>query len=493
VVIASVNDPAWTAAVALAAGRGQPLGWLDAPFDRPNQVLDGKEMSRLQAAVDALVADAGYPHAALGDAIDAITLCRAVGGRVDLAAPGTKSEIRAVSDVIGRAGFGQRYAFTGWIFGDAIRSAYVAMCSLFLPRHRFLLINTYPAEGSWQAYDVDIATTRLSVRGFEAEALRGARAGRRAWGQMLPGGIAHDVLAMNSKGNATFFDLSDGRASSGDVPVLNEPAAVHFIHSWSMRTPENAATVAGRWIEHGAYAYVGSTDEPTLSAFLPPAALVERWTAGVPFLVAARRWDDSPAWKVNTYGDPLMRCGPPAAAVPARLTWPVEHGRELRAHVTALMREADTADGGASFAEAIETLALLGEDAIAVRMWQLARERGHAAAGAIVLGPLFRLQRTDEFITAWQETPDPDELATDMLWHLMTPRLPSLGERELLVLESAIRDSQPDADLERLAPRLAATLGPAHARNVVQRELDRAHRPGTRKALRRVLKDLDRR
>jgi hypothetical protein len=29
VVITSVNDPAWTAAVALAAGRGQPLAWLD--------------------------------------------------------------------------------------------------------------------------------------------------------------------------------------------------------------------------------------------------------------------------------------------------------------------------------------------------------------------------------------------------------------------------------------------------------------------------------
>jgi hypothetical protein len=436
VVIASVHDPAWTAAVALAAGRGQPIGWLDERYGRPNQALDPDVLLRLQAAVDRLVAGTGHPHAALGDAIEAITLCRAVGGRVDLAAPGAKPEIRAVTDVIGRAGDGRRYAFTGWIFGDRTRCAYAAMCSLFLERTRFLLINTYPAEGSWQAYDIDVAATRLSVRGGEVEARRGDRASRRAWVQMLPGGMRNDVVVMNSKGNANFFALSDGPVFCGDVPVLNEPAAIHLIHSWSMRSPENPATVAGRWLAHGAYAYVGSTDEPTLAAFMAPVILVDRWTAGVPFLAAARRWDDSPPWKINTFGDPLMLCRPPVAAAPQRLTWPVEYGHDLKARVTTLMRQADTAGSDAAFAEAIGTLALLGEDEIAVRMWQLADKRGHAAAAARpALGALFRLGRADEFIRAWQETVDRDPLATDMLWHLLTPRLQTAGDHELLLLE----------------------------------------------------------
>src|SRR5690606_17791412 len=36
VVVASLNDPAWTAAAALAAGRGQPLIWIDNAFGRPD-------------------------------------------------------------------------------------------------------------------------------------------------------------------------------------------------------------------------------------------------------------------------------------------------------------------------------------------------------------------------------------------------------------------------------------------------------------------------
>jgi len=489
VVITTVRDPAWTAGVALAAGRGQPIGWLDEPFGRPNQTLEPDELSRLQGAVDGLVADTGYPHAALGDALDAITLCRSIGARVDLAAPGTKPEIRAVTDVLGRAGFGPRYAFTGWIFGDHTRCAYVAMCSLFLPRDHYLLVNTYPADGAWQAYDIDDAATTLSGRGYEVETRRGERAGVQAWWGMLPGGIGDDVVAMNSKGNVNFFDLSNGRVFSGDVPMLNVPAAIHLIHSWSMRAPDNPATVAGRWLQHGAYAFVGSVDEPTLSAFLPPRVLAGRWASGVPWLIGARRWDDSPAWKVNTFGDPLMLSRPPGAAAQPRLVPAVEDGQDLKTQVMTRMRQADTADSGAEFAGAIGTLALLGEDVIAVRMWQLAVERGHAGTASWrALGPLFRLRRTDEFIRAWEETDQRDPLTTDMLWHLMSPRLRTAGQQELLMLAAAIRPGQPAEDLERLAPYLSAALGAARTHDIIQREIDRAQRPGTRKKLQQLLR-----
>jgi hypothetical protein len=489
VVITTVRDPAWTAGVALAAGRGQPFGWLDEPFGRPNQTLEPDELARLQNAVDGLVAGTGYPHAALGDAIDAITLCRSVGGRVDLAAPGAEPETRAVTDVLGRTGSGPRYAFTGWIFGDRTRCAYVAMCSLFLPRDHYLLVNTYPAEGAWQAYDIDDAATTLSARGYQVETRRGERAGVQAWFGMLPGGIGDDVVAMNSKGNVNFFDLYNGRVSCGDVPVLNVPAAIHLIHSWSMRSPDSPATVAGRWLQHGAYAFVGSVDEPTLSAFLPPRVLAGRWASGVPWLIGARRWDDSPAWKVNTFGDPLMLSRPGGAAARPRLAPAVEEGQDLKTRVKTLMRQADAADSSADFAAAIATLTLLGEDALAVRMWQLAVERGHTGAvSRRALGPLFRLRRTDEFIRAWEETDQRDPLAADMLWQLMSPRLRTAGEQELLVLAAAIRPDQPDADLERLAPYLTAAFGAPRTRDIIQREIDRAERPGTRKRLQQLLR-----
>ena len=127
-----------------------------------------------------LVAGSGYPHAALGDAIEAITLCRTVAGKVDLAAPGAKPEIRAVTDVLGRAGSsGRATRSPGGSSATSTRCAYVAMCALFLPRDHYLLVNTYPAEGPWQAYDIDGAATTLSVRGYQVGDASG-RAGGRA-------------------------------------------------------------------------------------------------------------------------------------------------------------------------------------------------------------------------------------------------------------------------------------------------------------------------
>jgi hypothetical protein len=206
----------------------------------------------------------------------------------------------------------------------------------------------------------------------------------------------------------------------------------------------------------------------------------------VPWLIGARRWDDSPAWKVNTFGDPLMLSRPPSAAKPPRLVQAVEDEQDLRARVTARMRQ----DSGADFAGAIGSLALLGEDVIAVRTWQLAVERGHAVAvSREALGSLFRLRRTDEFIQAWEEADQRDPLAADMLWHLMAPRLRTAGQQELLVLAAAIRSDQPAEDLERLAPYLSATLGAARTRDIIQREIDRAQRPGTRKRLQQLLKN----
>jgi hypothetical protein len=363
------------------------------------------------------------------------------------------------------------------------------MCSLFLPRDRYLLVNTYPAEGGWKAYDIDGAATTLSVRGRQVKTRRGEQAGVAGWLSMLPGGISHDVVVMNSRGNANLFHLSDGTASPGDVPVLNTPAAVHLIHSYSMRAPDNPGTVAGRWLQHGAYAYVGSVDEPTLSAFLPPEILARRWAGGVPWLIGARRWDDSPAWKVNTFGDPLMPSVLPGAAAPARLDPAMEGEQDLNALVKVRMRQADTADSGTDFAGAIGTLALLGEDAIAVRMWQQAVQRGHAGAVARgALGPLFRLRRTDDFMRAWEEADQWDPLALDMLWHLMSPRLRFAGEQELLVLAAAIRPEQPEVDLERLAPYLSAAFGAARTHAIIQSEIDRAQRPGTRKRLEQLLR-----
>ena len=83
--------------------------------------------------------------------------------------------------------------------------------------------------------------------------------------------------------------------------------------------------------------------------------------------------------------------------------------------------------------------------------------------------------------------PTRDDIDTDMLWHLLTPRLRGADERMLVLLETSIRPCQPHADLARLAPHLTAVFGADHTRAAVQRELDRTTNPRRRRDLQKLL------
>ena len=491
VVIASTADSAWTAAVALAAGRGQPIAWLDGSFGRPNQLLEADDFAALRNAVDTLVAAAGYPHAAIGDAIETITLCRDIGGRVNIAPNANAPEIRAVTDLLGRSAGGRRYAYTGWIFGDRIRCAYTAMCSLFLDRSIVGLYNTYDEPQVVRVYGMTEAARLLTERGFDVTTWDVPDTTLDRWLNILPRGWATDVLVMNSGGNPDYFVLSDKRAHCGDVPVLNVPLALHFTHSFSLKAPENLNTIGGQWLAHGVYAYIGSVDEPRLPGFVPPKIFADRCRNLVPFLIAGRKWDDSPAWKINTLGDPLMICRPPSLGAIARL--PAADVTALDAvdlgeHVKTLMRRAAQDETGDAIAEAVATLDLLGKDSVAIKMWQLAARRDLAPSAApSALGPLFRAGLTNEFVRAADTMPTRDDIDTDMIWHLLTPRLRSADERTLVLLETSIRPCQSATDLERLTPHLTAVFGADHARAAVLRELNRTTNQRRRRELQKLL------
>ncbi len=489
VVITSTNDPAWTAGVALAAARGQPLAWLDEPFGHPNQTLEADRFADLQRAVQRRVAESGYPYAGLGDAIETITLCRAVSGRVQVGRGPGPSEIRAVTDLLGRGPSGRRYAFTGWIFGDEVRSAYTAMCSLFGQRNRFLLYDTYAEPQIIRVYGMSEASGLLAARGFEVTTHEVPDTTLQRWLSGLVKGFTADVLVMNSSGNAGNFALADQRGYCGDVPTLNVPLALHFTHSFSLRSPENRGTIGGQWLRHGVYAYIGSVDEPTLSGFIPPKFFIDRCASLVPFLIAGRKWDDSPAWKINTLGDPLMICRPPMLGPLRRVPAPDDTGGlELREHVKTLMRKAAEEGTAQAIAETVTTLDLIGQDSVAIRMWQLAVQQGVPGAAAPgAMGPLFRAGLTDELVRAAEALPDRDEFDVDMLWHHLTPRLRVADERALRLLEATIRSCQSHADLERLAPHLTATFGAARTRAAIGRELDRTTNARRRRDLQKLL------
>lgn len=511
IVIASFDDPAWTAAIALAAGRAQPLAWMseaDGSFGTPNDELDDDGTARLLAAVDRIVAEQKWPWQSLGDDIDAITICRSMAVksraalppamRVEVGGPSAPGPV-AITDLLGRNSDGTRYAIVGWIFGSESRAAYMAMCSLFLPREQVTMFDTYPAGQPWDRYATAPAAAAMIRAGFTTQETHGNQPGaadERGWLRTLVGGWSCDVAVVNTKGNCDFFDLASGSASPLDVPLLNEPAALHLIHSWSLQFPARLDTVGARWLDRGAYAAVGSCHEPYLAAFIPPSELAHRWTNFVPFLVAARWWDGqgplSKPWRVVTIGDPLMLCAPPARVSIRRTPSPAEYGVDLGEHVKSLMRDAANDPTGELYRQAIEILSMFGRDDIAAGVWRLAAGHGDAggavatAASRAALDPLFRLREVDEFLRAWSHLPVRDERASTMLWHLLTPRLAggNIVDRDTVIqLQSTIRQPFPQFDLRRLAPALMRIRDQAHVREVINREMEKTNSAEARRAL----------
>jgi hypothetical protein len=504
VVITSVDDPAWTAAVALAAGWGQPVAWLDGPLGRPNETMDAEQTKALCRRIDEFIGSLGLPYADLGDAIEAITLCRAVAGKaevtlpqsaqpslqsVGLALPQQPAPPYAITDLIGRHEDGRRYAITGWIFGDETYCAYAAMCSLFLPRTQVSFISVYAKTKHWAAYDPAGAAQSLSEAGYDVQVITGADTRPFAWQTLLAGGMSSDVILMNTAGMPDYFDLTGDRAYAQDVPILNEPAAVHLVHSWALAAPEDPHTVGGRWRERGVYAMVGAMDEPFLAAFVTPAELAMRFTRYGPFLVSARQYKPHPfsaPWKVNTLGDPLMLMPTPEMQRRERLKPDPSGGTNVTEEARTLMRACDGDDADAeTFAEAIATLDLLGKDAIAVELWRLAAEKGFAAEAArAALGPLFRQNQRKAFLRAWRAAPIHDDRDRDMLWHIMGPYLRVLRNKETAeLLASNLRPPNVAVDLERLAPRLATLLGDEYVFKLILQHLEQTQNPLARAEL----------
>ncbi|MGA0172618.1 MAG: hypothetical protein ACO3NL_03095, partial [Phycisphaerales bacterium] len=326
IVLTDFRDPAWPAAVALAAGRGQVLEVLEGDFGAVSQSLDSAGLERLDREVRAALERCGFEWGGVRDAIEAITICRSLpvkakgtlpaGRRVEIAVPGLDANLDlATSDYLGRTESGERFAIVGQIFGDRARSTYAAMCSLFLPRDRIELFNTYGREGDWGVYAVSELEPILEGIGFEAETAEGEAAGPSGW-LALGAGTPPDVLVLNSSGEPDRMSLAGGAsAQASEIPRLRSPLALHMIHSFSLARPDDLGTLGGAWLEAGVYAYVGAVSEPFLASFIPPRYLLERLVNRTPFLAASRQYEGpfTRPWRVMTYGDPLMLVLPPNA------------------------------------------------------------------------------------------------------------------------------------------------------------------------------------
>lgn len=494
VVVAHESDASWPAAAALAAGRAQPILWIEPPdretiyASRPDRV--DRFLDQLASELDALK----IPWRDLPDALDAVTLCLNTNPRFQ-ARPDNDRDMIALTDQVGRLGStaepGPRWGWSGQIFGTHAQSLYRAMCALFLypaPHSgRAWLFDGYRDQGAFRDYDATTAASLLSNAGWNTRLLDAPRAGRDDWLRETQRGIDADLVLVNTSGNWDFFDLHPGQCRPTDIPTLARPAAVYFVHSWSFQVGPRRDSIAGRWLEHGAYAYVGSVQEPFLQAFVPTPDFVSRLLSPAPWAASAR-WEVGPfskPWRVAIFGDPLLTISPrpPAADIP-ELPDAADLDQSMR---DALSR--------GRFAEALALLATLGRDADAARLAAaLLRDRPDALtppAAHAALMPLFRTGDIETMLRlAARLGPDPasttidDPVALDALWHAATPRLPTITDHSLLyLLRRNIRLEQAARDAAVLLPAWQRVFGRGSVQPLIAELRDRVTRPEIRREL----------
>lgn len=472
-VVARADDPAWTAAAALAAGRGQPLVWIsdnDAPRDL-HRMWSGAEVDRLDRTLQQAASRLGSTWSELGDSIDAITVCASIPSAFEIS-PG---QVRATTDRLGRlrAEGPDRWAWTGQIFGNPTEAAYRAMCALFLESDQAWLFDGYPKSAPWSLFSLARARAALEPAGVKSTLFESPGATISAWREATSRPVEAGIVFVNTKGNADFFELDGGLGYCGDVPLLTRPAAVYFVHSWSLQSPGSRDTLGGRWLERGAFAYYGSVNEPMLQGFTPSPKVAALMAEGG-VLAGSVRLDSGPVWKLSLLGDPLLTLAPGASG--RRVAG--ETGLEVRA----LRDEVRELIGREGFGPALRALVLAGEEETATKLATgLLRERRAAVTPEVArnsLALLVRAGRLGEavqmFALAKVEAEDRSDDAgflRDCLWMASALRLrsqvqpPEVSTLELL--RANLRPEQLDQDLIDLIGAWARAEGAARARSVL--------------------------
>jgi hypothetical protein len=478
VVLATANDPAWAGGLALAAGHGQILSFVGSG-QGVNFSMQVKHADGLDGFARDAARASGLTWDALGDDLDAVTLAMNVPARLSA----DDKDYFALTDRVGRTGeglgAGARWAWCGQLFGSAPKSVYRAMCSLFVTPERAWIFDSYASGAPWNLFDGTEASKVAQRDGWPAKLgvtlLDAPQNTAAAWREAAASPLDAGLVLVNTMGNWDFFDLQAGRRVPGDVPVQKVPSMVHMVHSWSARNPADRSTVGGRWLDQGAYAYVGSVHEPLLQAFVPTPMLMGRLLAGAP-LGAAARHEVGPVWKVTMLGDPL-------ALVSTRRPRDDDAKLEIKGGMSEAIETFDVAKDlrellkAEKFDEAFEVLILQGRDADVAKLASaLLAKDAPEPARALRVGfaravlPLLREGKTAEAMRAFAlaEPTARKELPTlDGVWLAAAAATP-LPENVLDALRTSLRDDSYTRDALVLASAWSRVRGEASARAMLR-------------------------
>jgi len=483
-VVAGAADSAWTAALALSAGHAQPIAWIDCK-QSVGGFLSPEEGAALVNSVAAEAEKTGLTWLSLGDELDAVTLCLNCPAKI-LVPPGEplgigpgvskRDDVQATTDRVGRTPSGQRWAWASQVFGNERRGAYNAMCALFLGVARAWLFDGYPEGKPWDEWDCTQSAQLLNEGKIETIVDDLPRGGRADWRARASEALDVDLALINTRGECFWFDLAPGQGRPGDTPLLNRPVIVHMVHSWSLQYPGGPTTVGGRWIEHGAYAYFGSVQEPYLGAFLPTPFVAARLATGFAWGAACRR-DDPAAWRLACIGDALLTRGT-AMRRTGPDSLPLKDTKDVREELGAAVQAAKDAGPEAdAFAGPVRMLVMLGDDQKAAALAAaLSRDMPAQFTPGVAAAALPALARTGDgrwllgrAFAMLDDKAAGDEDLRDALWVGSIGLMATTQDKELLEqLGKNLRAAQPERDAMDLAPAYARVLGKAAAVEMLQ-------------------------
>lgn len=521
-VVTDPTDPARTAAVALASAYGQALIFTPSPAPA-NGTITIPATDKLSNAIFARLNELKISFNILGDQIDTVALCfntpcNVTAGASDappnaipqlVAQPG---EALSLTDLVGRSltGFrAERWAYATQIPGTAARAAYNAMSAIFLHQSSAVAFNGYDRTGEFGNYAPTEALKALKQAGLETGFLdRPAQSSEdwRSWasGSFSPevrwsksagaypkgGTLTNDLFLVNTMGNSDFFQLQPGLCFAGDAPFLQFPAAVNFTHSWSLQHSADPTTVGGRWLDRGAFCYVGSVHEPYLSAFVTQNQFGQRIAKGWPIAIAARvQATDKPAnpfsapWRIAVIGDSLWTLGPALkrSEAPLALAGATDLSTEFPDHVKAQR-----------FAQALDTAAMLGRDDVAARLARAALSENpqkidnQTAMRAVLIA--YRAGDLETVMAAAQKLDPaaeggPNPTVTDAIWHAVWPQLGTIKADQAQLLAKNVRAYSYTWDTTIAATALKRAVGVEAARAFFDQQLSKAPNDFVKKRL----------
>ncbi len=490
VVVVGEGDAAWPAALALATARMQPIVWMSAPGGI-NQTIASADADAFCSALEGSLTALGLQWNQLGDEIDAVTLCMNAPARHASDEHGTT----AFTDRVGRLGSASssapRWAWAGHVFGSPSIAATNAMASIFLTAGSAWLFDTYPNDPPWSSYALAPAAEVYRQIGLDVEANDPLARGLVNFQLCAGAPIDAGLVAVNTKGRMSEFALAPGMAAGRDVPILGEPAAVHVVHSFSAQRPGVITSVAGAWLARGAFAYIGSVDEPGLQSFVPQPTFAARLGSLFPWGAAGREDGMLENRKLAVLGDPLWMLD----ATPSK---PADAMADPEGAQSLVTLAGDAIEAG-ELARGAWLLRMAGrnQNLVDLAMATLRDEPGKIDAefAQASLHALFEAGERRGFAAMFARLPSArqsDVAIEDLAWHALRPLLqdPETAATMARLLTPHVRSQKLAEDSRELAEALAGAGGTGEARTILRNALGQARNDSERNAIEAALANI---